>query len=379
MAVNQEKEKSVVYFLGAGASKAVISAAPLMADLLPEALRILEQRLQKPGASGTDRLHRIKKFIDDFYQLQPGLLPRLEDILSQLDLALEENRPLSRLYDMSFLRKLREDVVYALCEVLRETLDETPERPYPSPDGQEALDLMWKFLFTLGPKDCIISLNYDIIVDNAIIRPRGSVDYGLPIRYSLKTGEQVKPYELVTPPLGPPYSFPLYKLHGSLNWVYCPVCQQLDVTEGSKGVRHIFEEGSDLVCPNCGGTYESLIIAPTLLKTYSNILLRQIWIQAEDKISKADEVVFVGYSMPDADTQLRCMLKRALYTNKVRSQAQRSSNCTIHVIGNERQPNDARPNTTHESYLQLFGEVKYEAIGFKAYIEREFKLQSTAR
>ena len=43
MVIENESEKSVVYILGAGASKAIISTAPLMAQLLPETLKMFEQ------------------------------------------------------------------------------------------------------------------------------------------------------------------------------------------------------------------------------------------------------------------------------------------------------------------------------------------------
>ena len=378
MAVNHEKEMPVVYILGAGASKAVISTAPLMDHLLSEALKILEQREQEPDAAGTKRLHMVKNFIDDVYQLKPGVLPRLEDILTQLDLAVEEDRPLSRHYNVPYLRRLREAFVYAICVVLAENL---------SSKGSEGMELMWKFLSTLTPEDSMISLNYDIIVDKAIsLSTGGRVNYGFPVRYDhkvkkgkakVKKGEEAKPYELATPPdgLAHLYNLPLYKLHGSFNWLYCPFCQDLDVAHGSKikSVRYPFEEEEKPKCVDCDTIYEPLIITPTMLKTYRNIQLRQIWRQAENKISRAGKVVFVGYSIPDADVQLRCMFKRALYTNRIRSQVQGSSRCTIHVVGKERQPNDAQHNPTYERYLQLFGEVKYEAIGFRAYIEREFE------
>jgi hypothetical protein len=93
---------AVVYILGAGASKAVLPDAPLMSELLPEALRIL-----KSDASKAERTKRISDFIEDFYQLGPGKLPPLEDILSQLDLAIKEDRPLSNKYHLSSLRQLR--------------------------------------------------------------------------------------------------------------------------------------------------------------------------------------------------------------------------------------------------------------------------------
>ena len=44
MANRQVDRNSVVYILGAGASKAVIPNSPLMAQLLPEILRMFEEK-----------------------------------------------------------------------------------------------------------------------------------------------------------------------------------------------------------------------------------------------------------------------------------------------------------------------------------------------
>ena len=279
-------------------------------------------------------------------------MPNLEDFLTQLDDAIIEGRPLSNQYDVPYLRKLREDLVFAICEISRKRLDY----------GRVSGELMRRFVYRLGPNDSILSLNYDIIVDNALFRFGHSelVDYGFPIRYSLERDRRPEKYILH------PRSLPLYKLHGSLNWLYCPNCQQLDVTVGMKGVRYIYEEDHGFMCPDCHGRYEPLIITPTLLKIYSNVLLREVWRRAEDKVSKADKVVFIGYSLPDADVQLRCMFSRAFYKNRVRSRdlQGKTSSCKICVVGS------SPPNSdTHKRYIKLFGEVEYYADGLRGYME----------
>jgi SIR2-like domain len=331
----------------------------LMAQLLPDALQVLE-RPRYSGGSWGERVASVKQFIDDFYHLHPGTLPNLEDILTQLDDAIGEGRPLSREYNVPFLRTLREDLVFAICEVLRIKLGFGEKR------GRQ---LMQRFMQRLGPSDSILSLNYDIIVDNALSMRSGPallVDYGLSARYALDNSHWRRAYHLAEG-IQQNQTPPLYKLHGSLNWLYCPSCQQLDVTIGQKGVHYIYEEGSDVACPDCQSRYDPLIITPTLLKTYDNILLREVWRQAEDKVSKADEVVFIGYSLPDADVLLRCMLKRALFRNRNRwhDVQGEASACKIRVVGNS--PTNSE---THKRYIKQFGDVEYHADGFQSYIEQ---------
>jgi SIR2-like domain len=357
MNIRNDSERSIVYILGAGASKAVIPGAPLMDQLLTEALQELKKLKNHPDTR-LEWVKKIEKFIDDFYHLNPKTLPNLEDILTQLDDAIGEDRPLSREYDIPFLRTLRKDLVFAICEVLRIKLG------FGNDEGRL---LMRSFKEGLGPNDCIISLNYDIIVDNALSLPLHAklIDYGLSVRYALDRPDWPRPiaYNLLERPQQ--YIPTLYKLHGSLNWLYCPSCQQLDVTIGRKGVHYIYEEdyeeGRDFACPDCQGRYYPLIITPTLLKTYDNILLREVWRQAEDKVSRADEVVFIGYSLPDADVLLRCMLKRALFRKRNRRGG--SSACQISVV--DKSPRDGE---THKRYIKQFGRVEYHVNGFEGFI-----------
>ena len=98
-------------------------------------------------------------------------------------------------------------------------------------------------------------------------------------------------------------------------------------------------------------------------------MLREVWRRAEEKISRADEIVFIGYSLPDADAQLRCMLLRALFTNRNRQNNEEGAaqKCKIHVVGNS--PSFSE---THQRYISRFGEVEYHSKGFEGYLRRSY-------
>jgi SIR2-like domain len=359
-----------VYVLGAGASRAIRPCAPLMKDLLPEALKILK----RPGTnSAVSRIERVAAFVNDFFldrlpdaPLAPDESPRLEDILSQLDLAIEEDRPLTGKYDIGSLRTIREDVVFAICGALRDRLDWHSDNEKEQAVRRRGDELLSKFLGRITPEDSIVSLNYDLVVDNALANKAaaeaGGVNYGIHVRFAQvkNSGDwRTVPYEL------PSQSAPvLYKLHGSLNWVYCPSCQQLDVTVRAKGALYVLEAARNFSCKECGTRYSPFVIAPTLLKTYHNSLLAQIWRHTEERISKADDIVFVGYSMPDADVQLRGMLTRAVFANRQRrSKTEGVHGLQIRVIGNSPPGCD-----THKRYTRFFGAVAYEGAGFEGHI-----------
>lgn len=105
----------------------------------------------------------------------------------------------------------------------------------------------------------------------------------------------------------------LLKLHGSLNWLCCPRCKRTFVDKS----RAIAVENN--VCPKCetpdnigDPRLEGMIITPTFMKSLTEIHLRNIWHNAYMEISEADEIVFIGYSFPDADFEIRCLLKKAI-------------------------------------------------------------------
>ena len=340
---------STVYILGAGATKAVAPQAPLMDDFLPKAF----ERFSRDR-----RIRNVQKFVSDFYLGSPlpsdvrsrqAILPRLEDVLSQLDLCVVQNRPLSANYPLQRVQKLRVDLVYLIARLLRDTLRRLGR------DSYAILDLV-RFL---TEEDAIISLNYDIIVDNALAREFGPrrVDYGVDVRLSYLSYPD-NYYEPAHAHQAVP-SRDLYKLHGSLNWLYCPNCQALDVTLAEKGTLRVFEK-EPAVCLRCHLPYQALIITPTLLKDYANGLLLQVWRKAEERITRADRVVFIGYSLADADVQIKCMIKRATYN----CWSQRGQRPTVTVVDKEGEGTEAK-----ERYRRLFGEVEYLPIGFVRYVQ----------
>ncbi len=324
-----------VYIFGAGASKAVANRAPLMKDFLSLAFVTFPN---------DPRIREVRDFVCDFYpgrQLEDDvhiLWPHLEDVLSQLDLAIAQNRPLSPWHTVSRVQELREHVVYLIAKVLQERLG--------SLDNQATRDFA---RHVLQEEDTIISLNYDIILDNALLEERGQVNYGTEVRRASKVyrlWRHVDPRQNI--------QVPLYKLHGSLNWLYCPVCQALDITESEKGALFTFSDAEPAHCVDCGCPYETLIITPTLLKSYANGLLVEVWRRAEQRVARADHLVFIGYSLADADIEIKCMIKRATY---------RRLRPKVTVVDIE--PPDSG---LAERYRRLFGDIEYLSMSFVEYV-----------
>ncbi|MBU1043348.1 MAG: SIR2 family protein [Candidatus Omnitrophica bacterium] len=215
------------------------------------------------------------------------------------------------------------------------------------------------FVRKLAPDDIIISTNYDIVLDNALLEI-SNTNYGFrvrkpifPVSYSdgtLRAGHS----PLISINQG---KIKLLKIHGSLNWLYCPRCNEVDVTLAEKGISYLGKEYR-LLCSNtnCTSEYEPLIVTPTRFKMYENRILREIWAMARELISKAEEIVFIGYSLPEADTELKCLLLYGL------NEAVQKPKITF-----VDQPEGSKDI---ESYKKLFGTVQYLPVGFVEYVNR---------
>jgi len=169
----------------------------------------------------------------------------------------------------------------------------------------------------------IISTNWDILLDNSIKRAiegdnnNGVVDYCCYIS-SLHDDETIKPGLWA---LGKGnYNVKLLKIHGSMNWLICPKCQRLYVAFYDKIAEYgIYKDKS---CSHCTRNFKepktisnalrSNLIMPTFLKDLNNFQIKLIWQNSGVELSEASKIVFIGYSLPQADYELRQLLSRMI-------------------------------------------------------------------
>ena len=62
----------------------------------------------------------------------------------------------------------------------------------------------------------------------------------------------------------------LLKLHGSLNWLHCPKCNEIDVSVNTNGVLDAIDEERSCINKKCTGVYEPVLVTPTYLKNYKD-------------------------------------------------------------------------------------------------------------
>ena len=109
----------------------------------------------------------------------------------------------------------------------------------------------------------------------------------------------------------------LIKIHGSINWFRCLNCGTLSIFKTHKISDFLFNDEHNEECINCHrkGDEETEIlqpeiITPTMIKSIDSQLYTNIWNTASIKLREANEIFFVGYSMPVADYEFRYMLQK---------------------------------------------------------------------
>ena len=151
-----------------------------------------------------------------------------------------------------------------------------------------------------------VSTNYDILIDNALVdeyRHDTDLDYGVEFRNFDRADDWTRPRRN--------RSVWLYKPHGSLNWLFCPACNELELTSKEKGVARLISDFAFATCPQCGNVYSPLIVPPTFYKDLNNVFLSSIWNRTDVALRKVKHIIFCGYSFPDADIHIKYLLKRA--------------------------------------------------------------------
>jgi hypothetical protein len=108
--------------------------------------------------------------------------------------------------------------------------------------------------------------------------------------------------------------FRCYKLHGSTNWLRCPVCQQVYVNEAGSIWHQAFRAKiDDLNSCHCSRTkLDVQIVSPSFVRQMQDVNLLSIWTHAQSFLSRARHWVIIGYSLPEEDISIRALFVRAM-------------------------------------------------------------------
>jgi len=363
-----------VYILGAGFS--VEAGAPTQATIIPEAFRLYKAN---PSDFDENRFSDFTEFIQKQLTIPKERFSNieLEDMFTPLDRCLSENSQF-RGVPLNNIMRIRESVFYVVGRTIQLLLNNTSK-------SKAYINNFAAYLTKLSStragtnyrsKDpvSVISANWDILLDNSIHQYISQSNYDAVVDYCCYISSKDENDSSVKPGLEKlgqgGFNVKLIKLHGSLNWLQCPRCARLYAKFSSKEAINSFSEKSS--CRHCDKNFpeeeENHILAanlimPTYVKDLSNPQYKIIWQNAGIEISEADEIVFIGYSLPSADFEMRQLLSRM--TRKT---------AKIHVVD---YCDEKCQNNVKSHWINFFGSrnLAFSFGGAKTYINDLVKME----
>ena len=319
-------------FLGAGASKA--DGAPLQNELFRD--YIISSNSMVHTEQYHNRKHKIRRNIKEFFKEFFGYenifnssirieFPTFEEALGILDLALSRNEEYKN--NVNKLNNYRSSLVFSMAESIQYRLD-----IFNRSTREHHNNLIDNLNFQINDNEySFISTNYDLLIDNAILSRSMKPNY----MFDDISGES---------------DVKVLKLHGSLNWLYCPVCNSICYTDYSKSMINAVLNPETNKCRACSSNQRFIIVPPTYFKDMSNHYLLQIWNQAEKELLQSDHIVFCGYSFPDADMHIKYLLKRA-EINRLKESALK-----VTIINNYEKKNHDISQMEEQRYRRFFSQ-----------------------
>jgi hypothetical protein len=278
--------RDTVYVVGAGFSAGL--GYPMTNTLLTKVWTHLHAAERK-------QLGKIVAFHHpDFNSTRPTTFPNMERLLTEIDVNLKlftSSRPAEGRFTKKKLEAAHDNLLLSVGSWFHELFDEAVKAPWLSEVVRRIKE----------ENAAIVSFNWDLILDHLVFDGQvAAVNYGLT-------------QHLGKGPL-------LLKPHGSLNWYKGT---EIDVVSQSKRIEifhhkdeqkcvHAFKHPRDIKSKS-GKRYPPLIIPPTYLKDFRPSIFRQLWKNCTDVLSTPKRVVFLGYSLPEADLHAQFIFRCGFY------------------------------------------------------------------
>jgi NAD-dependent SIR2 family protein deacetylase len=310
-----------VYILGAGFS--VDAGAPTQEKLIKMAF----EYKNKAESFNLEKFQLFEDFLKNRLCLDEKQFcdAVIEDMFTPLDSCLANNVQF-RGMGISEIINVREAIFYVISRTIEMLLIDGEEKKgyidkfakYIVSQSAKRSDLRYRNIDNVS----VISTNWDILLDRSLYEcikknnHKAVVDYCCYISSYEKDDDTIKPGLEMLGMGG--FNVKLLKLHGSLNWLQCSRCMRLYVSFSDK----IYNNGG--VCRHCNKNFQhdqvehvltSNLIMPTFMKDLSNPQYKIIWQNAGIEVSEAKKIVFIGYSLPSADFEMRQLLSRMVRKN----------------------------------------------------------------
>ena len=310
-------KRDVVFVMGAGASQP--DGVPLQKEILPMILADQQGEIYDSKIGG-----EVIEFLKDNFKFDAKTkqYPQLEAVFGFLDYFIQQNESLNSKYTHNKIVELKEYLIKLIHFIVNRT---THER-------SQYYHQFWEEVVKNNKNISIITLNYDTLLEQTfdfLFKKAGYLDYCIHLM-NYDRLKELKDFNFWINPKEPvivdanddPSPFKIIKLHGSLNWKYCNCCNQtlltpwdrtIDLQKGKfLGYTYPDNEKYEYVCPLDNTEFHTLIMPPSYLKALNQPVISQLFSEASREIRDAKKIVFVGYSLSDADVHIKALFKKQL-------------------------------------------------------------------
>jgi hypothetical protein len=303
------RSRRTVFILGAGATRGAVRhvvmngkllRAPLNRDFFKVAETFVRANVDKKAIA--DQLQRVKRvFKEEFPTRGKWPLP-METAFSLLYVS----KDFPEIYARKGGRRRKPGAREEIGDFLRLTFGILS-----SIEARAADDNLYaQLVSSLEPKDTLITLNYDTLLDSALVRSGWDPTKG----YDLLGSSKKFTWSMPKPERRPSLSgVRLLKLHGSLNWYITGSYDRLNKVFDAKPSKVVISREPRM---NQFANRIRQIVPPIYGKFFNNPHWRRLWERAYESLVLADLIVVIGCSLVDTDFHLTGMLDHAIKERK---------------------------------------------------------------
>jgi NAD-dependent SIR2 family protein deacetylase len=329
-------------------SLAIKFKEPNIVDLLNEIIHISQDKILRLQLNEITNAHYYRILVDLKEQIRKALSTEnpkvdLEDIFTIFDKSFRENENWGELtyVELDHLRHalLRLFTYYFGQKIYQFSKSKT-----------KAYDSFVQYVRENSVS--IITTNWDSITE--IILKKNNIDF--------KTHEEKNYSENY---------INIIKLHGSINWFKCNSCGTYQIAKYCDIATHLLDDKKKEKCEKCQNfavsnqvVLQPEIITPTMLKTLNSKLYREIWTSGSSAIEKANKIIFIGYSLPQADFEIRYLLKKHI---------KRDALIDVVLIAHDKPKSTSNGLCPEDRYKSLFpaNKISFHYEGYKKFFRGE--------
>jgi len=314
--VDYKRYRDIVFVFGAGAS--IADGGHLQKNLLSQIL--------KEDYKSSEPANLVKEFIERNFELENDNNPSLESVFGYLDYFISKKESLGGIFTTNKLISIRENLICLIHHCIS----------IPS-NSRGVYRKFWEAIDNKNKNISIITMNYDTFLDESfdfLYPSKALIDYCIPFM-NYEQYDKIDAFNWWVNPRNPvpifeneiPTPIKIIKIHGSLNWKYCNCCNQVLLTPWDTQIDfntlkfkgHIGASCEnpeeiifDLKCPNDDTPFNTFIVPPSHIKELNHPVISKLFDEAAAEIRKTKKIVFIGYSLPEADVHIKALFKKNL-------------------------------------------------------------------